>query len=486
MVDKLSTSVKNQRKDSGEEDTTGVSPWSFIHGLLSVTIEHMTVRELRAKHPRLIFDGFKIQRSRENLAIRFHITLEPNTIFLSTLTLPLGEQTSEEAINLFAFHLGLMECVSYWKAACPAELVVKAGSLNQEQIAWWHDLFLYGLGEFFYKNNIDFTQSGFFSIHSVIPAGVYPVPRYGKPGSHRMPDQVRHDNRRGDLVLLGGGKDSAVTLELLKNSGTPTRPLVLNPTRAILDNIKISGYTDPLIASRTIDPTLLKLNNIGYLNGHTPFSAYLAFLGMFVAVLHGYEHVIVSNEASASDGNVTFHGMEINHQYSKSFRFETMFRDYVKKYLTNKHTYFSFLRPLNELQISRLFSRFPQYFPSFRSCNVGSKTDSWCGKCAKCAFVYLSLYPFVSQKQMQLIFGSDLFTKPEIIGHIRDLVGLGTQKPFECVGTKEEAKLALSLCNAPALSELKKEIGAVDETILSVWNNDHVVPEEYTKLLSIN
>lgn len=418
---------------------------TFIPASLSVTIERMTVRELRAKHLRLIFDGFKIQRSRGNLAIRFYITLEPNTIFLSTLTLPFGEQMSEEAISPFAFHLGLMECISYWKAACPAEFLVKAGSLNEEQIAWWHDLFLLGLGEFFYKNNIDFTQKNFLTITATGP---------------EIPSPSVSDPLRRDLVLVGAGKDSAVALELLKQSGRPTRPLVLNPTRAMLDNIKIAGLSDPIIIERTIDTRLLHLNAEGYLNGHTPFSAYLAFLGIFVAVLHGYEHVIVSNEASASDGNVMFHGVEINHQYSKSFRFETMFRDYVKKYLTNKHAYFSFLRPLNELQISRLFSRFPKYFSSFRSCNVGSKTDSWCGKCPKCAFVYLSLSPFMSSAQLLAIFG----TSPETAKFIQEM--RAGKKPFECVGTRKEVEQVLA--------------GKPD---LSFWNPDHFVPEKYLSLL---
>lgn len=446
----------------------------------------MTFSELRIRHPRLVYESFETKQENGKLIIRFSIILEPGITFHPELTLPLGAPVDQSVVNALAFHMGLMECISYWKLACPAELVVNAGSLNQEQIFWWYDLFLNGLGEFFFKNDIDFTQKDFLAIKNS---------ELRTQNSFSLPTPLSRD-----LVLTSGGKDSAVTLELLKNSGRPTRPLVLNPTRAMLDNIKIAGLRDPFIVNRTIDSKLLELNKVGYLNGHTPFSAYLAFLGITVAVLHGYDQVLVSQEASANEGNVLFHGKEINHQYSKSFHFEKIFRDYLQTYLTKTHHFFSFLRPLNEFQISMLFSQFPQYFGSFRSCNVGAKKDTWCGACAKCAFMYLVLFPFVPYEQMVAIFGSDLFTKPEIIGLVRELVGLTNTKPFECVGTKDEAKLSLALSIHRyqtlgkevllALLDIAKElkldppmVEKLKETVVKAWNNEHFVPDAYMKLL---
>lgn len=404
---------------------------------------------MRVKHTRLTYESFEAVQSEGRLTLRFLFHLEPGISFRPSLEIPLLKPVDPSVVHRFAFHLGLVEAISYWKAACPPELLVEAGALTEDQVVWWKDLFLHGLGEFFYKNTIDFTKKDFLTIASSGP---------------QLPSAAPPDPASRDLVLVGGGKDSAVTLELLKKSGRPTRPLVLNPTRAALDTIKIAGKEDPIIVRRRIDPTLLALNHKGYLNGHTPFSTYLAFLGLFVAVLYGYEHVIVGNESSANEGNVMFHGIMVNHQYSKSYRFEKLFREYVQKYLTKKHNYFSFLRPLNELQISKIFSQYPQYFSSFRSCNVGSKTDTWCGACAKCAFVYLSLAPFISRQELVKIFGSDLFTKPEIMKFIDDMTK--GKKPFECVGTREEVRLALA-----------------GETNFSFWNPEHFVPEEYLKLL---
>ena len=161
----------------------------------------MTFTELRRKHPRFIYESFEVKEEGGKLSIQFSLTLEPDIIFHPTLTIPIETKIDKSIIDLFAFHLGMVECISYWKAACPVELVVRAGSLNQEQITFWHDLFLNGLGEFFYKNNIDFTQKDFLRISSSLnPNTKYVIPA---PLSR-------------DLVLVGGGKDSALTLELLK------------------------------------------------------------------------------------------------------------------------------------------------------------------------------------------------------------------------------------------------------------------------------
>src|SRR5581483_11987786 len=183
--------------------------------------------------------------------------------------------------------------------------------------------------------------------------------------------QADHDTRDADaprraLVLTSGGKDSAVTLELLRQAGIDFDCLLLNPTPAALAIARQAGCGRTFIVRRSIDPKLLELNAAGYLNGHTPFSALLAFLGVTVATLNGYRRVIVSNERSAEEPGIEYLGYAINHQYSKTFEFETKFRDYCARHLRVGVEYFSLLRPLYELQIAKIFSRHPQYFPLFR------------------------------------------------------------------------------------------------------------------------
>ena len=461
----------------------------------------MNLQELRNKHSRLIYKSYKTIQTNEELVITYEFELEPDIIFCPEVRIPFTGQVDESSFTLFAFHVGLVEMISYWKVACPVEVIVEAGELSPEQIRFWHDLYIHGLGEFFYQNHIDFTQENFLHITNSFQAERFHIERiYASNDDLSDTELTSSYSVGGDLVLAGGGKDTAVTLALLSGSELPVSTMVVNPTQASMANIAAAGLPSPIVVKRSIDPRLLVMNKQGYLNGHTPFSAYLAFLGILVASLYGKSHVIVSNERSADEGNVVYRGLEINHQYSKSFRFEALFRSYCAKFLTPEIDYFSLLRPLNDVQISMIFSKHPEFFTTFRSCNVGSKTNTWCGACAKCAFTYLVLYPHLSHEQMIISFGQDLFVQPTIVRYIRELVGLTEVKPFECVGTRDEAALSLLLCVAKYKKEgreipegllmIKSDLGKSDidmrrlqESVIAHWGDTYNVTEEHLSLL---
>jgi hypothetical protein len=153
----------------------------------------------------------------------------------------------------------------------------------------------------------------------------------------------------------------------------------------------------------------------------------------------------LSNEWSANEGNTLFLGQVINHQYSKSLEFELAFREYCRQSLSTSIEYFSLLRPWHELQISRLFSQFPNYFSKFLSCNRGQKVGLWCGECPKCLFAALILSPFLSPETLQKIFGQDLLNKSSYLPIFEELTGLVEVKSLECVGTREESRMAVAL-----------------------------------------
>ena len=329
-----------------------------------------------------------------------------------------------EQLESLAFHIGMVELVSYWKLACPKTVVVKPFDLKLCQKKWWRHLYYEGLGEFRYLNGIDCSERDFLRIESGTDRDFRPV-------NVPLAEQT--------LIPVGGGKDSVVTLECLRNE-MPVIPLILNPRGATVSCVEAAGYTmdDVAVINRTLDPTMLKLNNEGFLNGHTPFSALLAFLTLLISAGTGSRYIALSNESSANESTVP--GTDINHQYSKSIEFERDFRDYVKQHLSEEIQYFSFLRPLNEMQIASLFSQCTAYHEVFRSCNAGSKTDSWCGKCPKCLFTWFILSPFISRQRLAEIFGKDLLADPELKPIFEELNGTSAVKPFECVGTVEEVR----------------------------------------------
>jgi hypothetical protein len=337
------------------------------------------------------------------------------------------------------------------------------------------------MGEFFYNNDIDFTGRDFVKI---VPAANAASRGY----AGELPE--RH------LLTIGGGRDSALAGAILRDSGLAFTCLMLNPSSAARRIAGLVAAARPVVIRRAICPELLDLNRRGFLNGHTPFSAYLAFLGSVCLLLFGYSSVIVSNERSSDEGNANYRGREINHQYSKSFRFERLFDEYLRTYLVGNGRYFSYVRPLYELQIGKAFANFPELFGSFKSCNR-NRSDSWCGQCPKCLSVFLTLYPFVSRSALMQIFGGDLFDRDENVAILRQLAGFEI-KPFECVATSAEIVAALALAinkvktsgeRLPPLLQWAAENvpGAADpsraEAILSSYGS-HRIPSELENFLT--
>ncbi len=392
---------------------------------------------LREQFPFFIFEKQEFVLNASGLEIRFTFNLAGQHMFYPVLFIPrksffLPDDMIAGHLDNIIFNLGMIELISYWKAACAPRLIIKPFALHPEQISWWKKLYFNGLGEFFYLNSLEVNEEDFMQIeYTDTHSGASPLP--GRSESFQT-ERV--------IIPVGGGKDSAVTLELLGDK-PGVIPLILNPRRASLETIFAKGFTPDQFFEirRTIDPELLRLNDLGFLNGHTPFSAMLAFATVLSAIVTGHRHIALSNESSANEATIA--GTKINHQYSKSFQFENDFREYIKRWVGEDINYFSFLRPLNELQIAWLFSQFPLYHPVFKSCNAGSKTDSWCGSCAKCLFTYTILSPFLAENKLVAIFGTNLFADESLQTVFDQLTGVADEKPFDCVGTIREVNLAL-------------------------------------------
>ena len=400
-------------------------------------------QELRRRYPLFVYEGYHYGADTEGLRLRFDFKMG-DVEFHPTALIERRPFLDIEAKDLdrLVFDIGMVELVSYWKCACPPRVEVRCGNLTTEQTAFWKKLYWNGLGEFFYTNGIKETQETFLEVCS----GECAVESKGE----QVLPTIHYPLSTHYLVPIGGGKDSVVTLELLRQAGKKIRPLIMNPRGATIECARVAGFPldEVLVIRRTIDPTLLELNKQGYLNGHTPFSAMLAFYTRLASALSGIRNVALSNENSANESTVL--GTSVNHQYSKSLEFEDDFRAYVNEELRIKNeessfNYFSFLRPLSELQIAMLFSRFTAYHDVFRSCNVGSKQDIWCGHCAKCLFAYIILSPFMEPARLNRIFGKSMLDDVTLETEFRQLVGEAETKPFECVGTVSEVRQALSM-----------------------------------------
>lgn len=394
-------------------------------------------KEYREKYKTFYYNRYSIKEDNTAIYLEFEFEIEGLTKFAPKLKI-LKKQMHFKSIESnyvknMVFHIGLIELISYWKSTCSPKVVIKCGYLNEEQIKWWKKIYFYGLGELFFTNNIKTNIDDFMNIECI-------------QKQNELSYEKIEDESNGYIVPIGGGKDSVVTLETLPIDKEKDYCLIINPKPVTIECAKIANISDNNIIEvyRTIDSKLIELNNKGHINGHTPFSAMLAYVSYLIAYLLSKKYVALSNENSANESNVV--GEKINHQYSKSFEFECDFETYTNQYLKAPVKYFSFLRPLNELQIAKIFSKHEKYHSTFKSCNVGSKGEKWewCCNCAKCLFAYIILSPFLYKEKLVKIFGTDMFENKDLLNTFIELTGNGETKPFDCVGTFEEVNFAIT------------------------------------------
>ena len=449
----------------------------------------MDYNELRKTYKEFIYKSYNIEETEEKIKVTYNFEIVGLSEFTPYWEFPkkpgMGEIAKNNALfENMVFSLGMVELVSYWKISCAPLVRVQASALDEVQITWWKELYFHGLGEFYYTNGIEVEPEGFMQIDSegTAFAGTY----------------ITKENLKGCMVPIGGGKDSAVTLSLLKEQKDSNYCYIINPRGATLNTVKSGGYSEEkmIAVKRTLDKRMIELNKQGFLNGHTPFSAIVAFSATIAAYMNGLKYIVLYNESSPNESTVP--GSTVNHQYSKSFKFEKDFHTYEETYIKSGTYYFSMLRPLSEFQIAKQFAACSEYHDIFRSCNVGSKEDIWCGHCPKCLFVFLILSPFLSQERLTEIFGADMMNDMTMLDTMKQLIGLSPEKPFECVGSRDEINTAICLTieksetkgkKLPKLLEYYKSEGLYEQNkgreqyYFNFYDKEHLLPEEFDKIL---
>jgi hypothetical protein len=343
----------------------------------------------------------------------------------------LSPAASEVVDRIFRL-IFLLSGVSYYKAFIPRVLTCSAFALDRATAEFLRKFYEEGLAEFAFKSRVSLQGHLHFRV-----------------SSEAAPAPLILDLPRKTCVPVGGGKDSIVTVECLKRAGEPLVLFSLGDAEPIAACIAAAKL--PFVrVYRRLDPGLTKLNEAGALNGHVPITGILSAIALAAAVMSGCDAVVMSNEHSASAANLSLDGVEINHQYSKSFEFEQDFARYVERSISPGISYFSLLRPLSEIEIARRFAKYPAYFEVFRSCNTAfrqareARGRHWCCNCPKCRFVFLALSPFIAKADLIAIFRRNLLDDADQTKGFAELCGLRANKPFECVGEISESAGVMS------------------------------------------
>lgn len=328
--------------------------------------------------------------------------------------------------------LHLIVGVSYYKAGVPERIEIDGPLPDQATAELLDTLYLHGLAEFAYRNGLDLRGRIRFP-HDGRQAGTAPV--LGLPAR--------------TLVPLGGGKDSLVSVEAVRQIGIEASVVWVSHSPLIEACAERTGLPR-LHLQRELAPGLFELNRLGGWNGHVPVTAINSAILLLAALIYGYDSIAFSNERSASAATLEYEGQAVNHQWSKGYAFEQLLQRWVHQHVGADLAYTSLLRPFAELAVTRAFARLGSaYFDVFSSCNrnfriLGPRpADRWCGQCPKCHFVFLALAPFMPKPRLLAIFGRNLLDDESQTAGFDALLEFHDHKPFECVGEGGEARAAM-------------------------------------------
>lgn len=390
---------------------------------------------------------------------------------------PSRQDALQRALRLLHYIAG----VSYYKAAVPPRFESETGPISPPLASFLDELYLQGLAEFAYVNDLDLASRIDFGRLAVDGSSTgAPPPELVLPGRA--------------LVAMGGGKDSLVALSLLQEQEIEVQPLCVGNSSLIEDTTHAAGL--PLLrVERALAPQLGEMNRHGALNGHVPVTAINSAILLCAAILYGYRYVVFANERSADEATLSAAPQgAVNHQYSKSSAFEAALRTVVAEEVSPDIEYFSIIRPYSELDIARRFSNLTQFHAVFSSCNrnfhiEGSRTENrWCRDCPKCRFTALALAVFMAPDEVTAIQGADLLDGAGQLDGFRALCRLGRDKPFECVGEAGECRAAFSaLATDPkwrdhaVVRALAPELEQVEVPVLEDLlrpSSHHFIPQE--------
>lgn len=386
--------------------------------------------------------SFSTDWEARELSFMYEVVLADSKIVSFTERITLPKDISLENVNKPEIHnalilLHLLLGTSYYKMHV-AHTFSHPYKLSHSQADFWNKMYGIGLGEFYYVNDLLLIHRKLFS---------------EQDGTYYDGQSIDLSERA--LVQHGGGKDSLVSVEVVKQTGIDF-DLVTFGTSLLQESVAKKIGKETHIVQRIIDPKLFELSTLGHVyTGHVPIASMYAGISVLVALLNGNSYVVASNEKSANYGNVQFDDHTVNHQWDKSDEFEDMIQTYITENIHHSLRFFSLMRPLSELAIVMLFSKYSEYFTTFSSSNhhfvlkADKNPKRWDVKYSKgkVEFVYALFTGAVAKEIVLEIFEEDIYSRDDVLEKYKELLGTKSIKPLECVGTPDETKAAMYLAH---------------------------------------
>lgn len=435
---------------------------------------------LRYRIPEFVYESFNFYRNADGVKAEYVYRLGEYT-FRPTVEIPTADIRNDEIDDQFLsylfFNFGIINGLHYYKLSIPPVFRIKAGYIDENQRIFFKKVFYGELVEFLYNNNLRVPYEDFVTFIC-------------EDESEHHPHSYHFETHfEGNIIPIGGNKNSVVTLEALQPMHEQNLCFLYHyghddANVAATDCIKEAGYGLESVVdfNLSLDPQLAELGQQGFYNGRVSLSSCFAFAAYITAYLNKKQNIILSNSAFA--GN--------NHQYTKSYDFETDFQNYIDHCFSPQIRYFSILRSMNEYGIFQKFIKHSLYFNIFGGCNNATEEKRWCGHCPRCLYNYIMLYPLVSHDKLEHIFGGDLLDDQRLLPSFTNLVTSGSSSPFDFIGAREEIIYSLQLACGQAggkypilLQYFRDYLNNPNQqyNITNFYNPTHHIPQEYLDLI---
>lgn len=158
------------------------------------------------KYQNFIYNNYKITEDDSKIYFLYNFEIQGLAEFNHKIEILKKDfkwkNLKSKILENIVFNLGMVEAISYFKATCSPNFQIKCGYLDEEQKLWFRKLYYLGLGEFRYRNNIEISEEDFVQFEN-------------------LGEKIEYNNEpqelNGILIPIGGGKDSCVTTEILKD-----------------------------------------------------------------------------------------------------------------------------------------------------------------------------------------------------------------------------------------------------------------------------
>src|SRR3989344_7122884 len=158
-----------------------------------------------SKKPKVFkFAGYEISPETNKIIFKYETGFynSESLFFSEIIILPKKTKVLKDK-NIYKFlePLSLILGISYYKLYCPPKIETFF-KLSKEQAEFWNTVYKKGLGEFLYRNKLDPKK----------------LPKF--PYAKLKTEAVRVETDESVLLGIGGGKDSIVAMELLRDFKT--------------------------------------------------------------------------------------------------------------------------------------------------------------------------------------------------------------------------------------------------------------------------